>query len=51
MIAQHVLKNKESTKHFQALVKQTVTTVNCALEGKEYLVGRKVTLADLSFIP
>lgn len=51
MIAQHVLKNPESTKHFQGLVKRTITTVNRALEGKEYLVGNKVTIADLSFIP
>ncbi|KAH8889163.1 glutathione S-transferase [Thozetella sp. PMI_491] len=51
LIAQHVLKNEESTKHFQALVKRTITTVNRALEGKEYLVGGKITLADLSFIP
>ncbi|KAI5461851.1 hypothetical protein BGZ63DRAFT_404673 [Mariannaea sp. PMI_226] len=51
LIAQHVLKNDGSTKHFQALVKRTITTVNRALEGKTFLVGEKVTLADLSFIP
>lgn len=51
MIAQHVLKNEGSTKHFQALVKRTVTTVDRALKGKEYLVGGKITLADIAFIP
>ncbi|KAM0471217.1 hypothetical protein ACHAPX_009397 [Trichoderma viride] len=51
MIAQHVLKNEGSTKHFQALVKRTITTVDRALQGKEYLVGGKITLADLAFIP
>ncbi len=51
MVAQYVLKNIESTRHFQSLVKRTITTVNRALEGKEYLVAGKVTLADLSFIP
>jgi glutathione S-transferase len=51
MIAQHVLKNEGSTKHFQGLVKRTITTVDRALTGKEYLVGGKITLADLAFIP
>lgn len=51
MIAQHVLKNEGSTKHFQALVKRTITTVDRALQGKEYLVGGKITLADLAYIP
>lgn len=51
MIAQHVLKNEGSTKHFQALVKRTITTVDRALQGKEYLVGGKITLADIAFIP
>jgi glutathione S-transferase len=51
MIAQHVLKNAESAKHFQGLVKRTITTINRALEGKEYLVGGKVTIADLAFVP
>lgn len=51
MIAQHVLKNEGSTKHFQGLVKRTITTVDRALQGKEYLVGDKLTLADLAFIP
>jgi glutathione S-transferase len=46
-----VLKNEGSTKHFQALVKRTITTVDRALQGKEYLVGGKITLADLAFIP
>ncbi|KAL7914003.1 glutathione S-transferase [Trichoderma velutinum] len=51
MIAQHVLKNEGSTQHFQALVKRTITTVDRALRGKEYLVGDKITLADLAFLP
>jgi glutathione S-transferase len=51
MIAQHVLGNSESTTHFQGLVKRTITTVDRALEGKEYLVGGKITLADLAFVP
>jgi glutathione S-transferase len=51
LVAQHVLKNTGSTKHFQALVKRTIATINRALEGKQYLVGGKVTLADLSFVP
>ncbi|KAL6699725.1 glutathione S-transferase [Trichoderma pleuroticola] len=51
LIAQHILKNEGSTKHFQALVKRTITTVDRALRGKEYLVGDKITLADLAYIP
>jgi glutathione S-transferase len=51
LIAQHMLKNPGSTKHFQELVKRTIGTINRALEGKQYLVGGKVSLADLSFIP
>lgn len=51
LIAQHILKNEGSTKHFQALVKRTITTVDRALKGKEYLVGDKITLADLAYIP
>ncbi|KAL6892023.1 glutathione S-transferase [Trichoderma evansii] len=51
MIAQHMLKNEGSTKHFQDLVKRTITTVDRALTGKEYLVGGKITLADIAFIP
>ncbi|KAL7931444.1 glutathione S-transferase [Trichoderma chlorosporum] len=51
MIAQHVLKNEGSTKHFQGLVKRTITTVDRALSGKEYLVGGKISLADLAYIP
>src|SRR5690349_19263791 len=39
LTAQHVLKNPESTKHFQKLVKRTLGTINRALEGKTYLVG------------
>lgn len=46
-----MLKNEGSTKHFQGLVKRTITTVDRALQGKEYLVGDKLTLADLAFIP
>jgi glutathione S-transferase len=45
------VKNPEATKHFQGLVKRTITTINRVLEGKEYLVGGKVTLADLAFVP
>ncbi|PKK49333.1 hypothetical protein CI102_5383 [Trichoderma harzianum] len=33
------------------LVKRTITTVDRALKGKEYLVGDKITLADLAYIP
>ena len=51
MIAQYVLKNSESTTHFQGLVKRTITTVNRALQGKDYLVGGNITLADLAFVP
>lgn len=51
MMAQHFLKNPASAKHFQDLVKRTITTLNRALEGKEYLVGEKPTIADLSFVP
>jgi glutathione S-transferase len=51
LIAQHILKNVGSTIHLQSLVKRTITTVNRALEGKQYLVGGKITLADLAFVP
>ncbi|KAL7953033.1 hypothetical protein V8C34DRAFT_309541 [Trichoderma compactum] len=51
LIAQHILKNEGSTKHFQALVKRTITTADPAPRGKEYLVGDKITLTDLAYIP
>ncbi|KAH8812778.1 glutathione S-transferase [Xylogone sp. PMI_703] len=50
-VAQHVLQNAGATTHLQGLVKRTITTVNRALEGKQYLVGGKLTLADLAFVP
>jgi glutathione S-transferase len=51
MILQHMVKNMEGAKHFQGLVKRTIKSVDRELEGKQYLVGGKVTLADLAFIP
>ena len=51
MILQHMVKNMDAAKHFQGLVKRTIRTVDRELEGKQYLVGGKVTLADLAFIP
>lgn len=43
--------NPEAVAHFQGLVKRTLGTVNQALEGKQYLVADRLTLADLAFIP
>ena len=51
MILQHMVKNMGAAKHFQSLVKRTIKTVDRELEGKRYLVGGKITLADLAFIP
>lgn len=41
----------DGVAHFQHLVKRTLRTVDDELQGKEYLVGGKCTLADLAFIP
>jgi glutathione S-transferase len=46
-----MFKNMEAAKHFQSLVKRTIKTVDRELEGKPYLVGNKITLADLAFVP
>jgi glutathione S-transferase len=43
--------NADGVVHFQNLVKRTLRTVDDELEGKEYLVGGKCTLADLAFVP
>jgi glutathione S-transferase len=43
--------NTDGVVHFQNLVKRTLRTVDDELEGKEYLVGGKFTLADLAFVP
>ena len=48
---QLMLQNMDAAKHFQGLVKRTIRTVDRELEEKQYLVGGKVTLADLAFIP
>jgi glutathione S-transferase len=42
--------NAASVIHFQELVKRTLGTINSALKGKEYLVGNKCTISDLSFV-
>lgn len=43
--------NVDGVVHFQNLVKRTLRTIDAELEGKEYLVGGKCTLADLAFVP
>lgn len=48
---QLMVKNVEAAKHFQGLVKRTIKTIDRELEGKQYLVGGRITLADLAFIP
>ena len=48
---QLMVKNMEAAKHFQGLVKRTIKTVDWELEGKQYLFGGQITLADLAFVP
>lgn len=43
--------NADGVVHFQNFVRRTLKTVDDELEGKEYLVGGKCTLADLAFVP
>lgn len=43
--------NTDGVVHFQNIVKRTLRTIDAELEGKEYLVGGKCTLADLAFVP
>jgi glutathione S-transferase len=42
--------NSAAVKHLQEIVKRTLGTVNDALKGKEYLVGNRCTISDLSFL-
>ncbi|KAJ5598893.1 hypothetical protein N7510_011843 [Penicillium lagena] len=43
--------NIEGAAHFHGLVKRTLRTLDQELKGKNYLVGNKITLADLAFVP
>ncbi|KAJ9606362.1 hypothetical protein H2200_009323 [Cladophialophora chaetospira] len=49
-ISKFVKNDPEGLAHFQGLVKRTLGTVDQALEGKQYLVGDKCTIADLAFV-
>ncbi|KAJ5769703.1 hypothetical protein N7520_004262 [Penicillium odoratum] len=44
-------KNLEGAAHFHELVKRTLRTLDKELSDKAYLVGNKITLADLAFVP
>ena len=44
------MNNPEALAHLQSIVKRTLSTMDAALEGKQYLVAGKCTIADLAFV-
>lgn len=42
------MNNPEALAHLQSIVKRTLSTIDAALEGKQYLVAGKCTIADLN---
>ena len=47
----HLDKLPSVISRYRNEVRRVLSVLNTALEGKRYLVGDKVTIADLSFVP
>jgi glutathione S-transferase len=47
----HLEKLPSAISRYRNEVRRVLGVLNMALEGKKYLVGDKVTIADLSFVP
>jgi glutathione S-transferase len=47
----HLEKLPSAISRYRNEVRRVLGVLNTALEGKKYLVGDKVTIADLSFVP
>ena len=47
----HLDKLPSVISRYRNEVRRVLGVLNTALEGKKYLVGDKVTIADLSFVP
>jgi glutathione S-transferase len=47
----HSSKLPSAISRYRNEIRRVLGVLNTALEGKSYLVGDKVTIADLSFVP